>query len=46
MHTALETLKLDELVIIHAGSESFPLRANIRAIALRRLRDDIEPIRA
>ena len=41
MHSAIETLKLEELIVIHAGEDSFPLRENIRAVALQRLRQDV-----
>jgi predicted AAA+ superfamily ATPase len=41
MHSAIETLRLDELVVIHAGSESYPLAPRIRAVPLARLRQDV-----
>ncbi len=44
MRSALETLKLDELVVVHAGGESYPLAPNVRAVALRRLREDVSPL--
>jgi hypothetical protein len=34
MHTAIETLKLDRLEVVHAGRDTFPLGDRIRAIAL------------
>jgi hypothetical protein len=37
MRTAVETLKLDRLDVIHAGEESFPLDKKIRAVAFSRL---------
>ncbi len=43
MHSALETLGLEELVVIHAGTESYPLTSRIRAVALARLREDVLP---
>jgi predicted AAA+ superfamily ATPase len=37
MRIALADLKLDELVVIHAGPEPFPLAPNIRAVPLARV---------
>jgi hypothetical protein len=39
--SALQDLDLDELVIIHAGAESYPLASRIRAVGLTRLREDL-----
>lgn len=44
MRSALEDLGLDDLVVIHAGADSYPLAPRIRAIALARLRQDIPPL--
>jgi uncharacterized protein len=44
MRSALETLGLEELVVIHAGEESYPLASRIRAVALRRLAKEISPL--
>lgn len=44
MRSAQETLGLDELVVIHAGAESYPLASGIRAVALARLREDVLPL--
>ncbi len=44
MHTAYESLKLDEIVVVHAGSDSYPLSPKIRAVALQRLQEDVEPL--
>ena len=44
MHSALENLGLEELVVIHAGAESYPLAPRIRAVALRRLWEDLQPL--
>lgn len=41
MRSALEELSLEELVVIHAGAESYPLTPRIRAVALARLREDV-----
>ena len=45
MHTAMEDLDLTRLDIVHAGSETFPLSARVRAVAATRLLDDLEPLR-
>jgi len=39
MRSALEVLGLEELVVIHAGSESYPLAPRIRAVGLARLEE-------
>lgn len=44
MHSACESLKLDELVVVHAGSDSYPLSPKIRAVALERLQEDVTPL--
>jgi uncharacterized protein len=44
MHSALENLDLEELVVIHAGAESYPLAPRIRAVALARLWEDLQPL--
>ena len=41
MRTALEDLKLARLDVIYPGEETFPLAANIRAVALPRIRTDL-----
>jgi predicted AAA+ superfamily ATPase len=41
MHSALESLKLSRLDIIHAGRKTFRLSKLVRAIAARRLLDDL-----
>jgi uncharacterized protein len=45
MRSALADLHLQSLDIIHAGDITFPLDRKIRAIALSRLLEDIEPLR-
>lgn len=45
MHTAIEDLQLDRLDVIHAGNETFPLAERIRAVALQRVWEDVEPLR-
>jgi len=44
MTSALEALDLEELVVIHAGAESYPLTSRIRAVTLARLREDVLPL--
>jgi predicted AAA+ superfamily ATPase len=44
VHTAMEDLKFKRLDIVHAGEHSFPLARRVRAVALRRLLDDIQPL--
>lgn len=44
MRSALESLDLEELTVIHAGTESYPLAPRIRAVALSRLQEDISPL--
>lgn len=45
MRSALETLDLERLDLIHAGEESFPLGERVRAVALRRIWEEYEPLR-
>jgi predicted AAA+ superfamily ATPase len=44
MRIALDDLKLHELILIHAGDETFALAKNIRAIAFSRILKDIGPL--
>lgn len=44
MRIAHEDLKLDSIDVIYAGDETFPLAEGIRAVALSRLWDDLEPL--
>jgi hypothetical protein len=44
MHTALADLRLERLDVVHAGDQTFPLAAHVRAVALGRLLDDLEPL--
>jgi predicted AAA+ superfamily ATPase len=39
--SAMESLRLDRLDLVHAGEETFHLRNGIRAVAFRRLLDDV-----
>ncbi|MFM1872028.1 MAG: hypothetical protein RL398_1450 [Planctomycetota bacterium] len=44
MHIARQDLKLDELVVVHAGESSYPLGDGIRAVALTRVLEDLQPL--
>ena len=44
MKIALADLKLDRLVVVHAGAHSFPLGDGIEAVAAARLLEDIAPL--
>jgi len=44
MRTALNDLKLGRLDVVHAGPDTFPLAPRIRAVALRRLLEDLDPL--
>lgn len=41
---ALADLKLDRLVVVHAGAASFPLGDGIQAVAAARLLEDVDPL--
>lgn len=44
MRAALESLDLEELIVVHAGTESYPLAPRLRAFALTRLQEDVAPL--
>jgi hypothetical protein len=44
MHSVLGDLRLKSLDVIHAGEQTFPLSRQIRAVALRRLLEDVQPL--
>ena len=44
MHAARQTLGLDEVFVVHAGEESFPLAGGCHAIAFGRLFEDLKPL--
>ncbi len=44
MRAAVSDLRLRELTVVHAGEHSFPLAERVRAVALTRLLEDIEPL--
>lgn len=43
--TALADLRLDRLLVVHAGESSFDLAHRVRAVAFRRLLEEVSPIR-
>ena len=45
MRSAIESLRLSSLTVVHAGRDSFPLAKGIRAIAASRVLEDIPPLR-
>jgi predicted AAA+ superfamily ATPase len=45
MRNALGDLKLQRLDLVHAGDETFPMGKKIRAVALQRLIDDLQPLK-
>jgi predicted AAA+ superfamily ATPase len=45
MHSALADLRLTRLDVVHAGNETFPLAPRVRAVAARRILDDLKPLR-
>jgi predicted AAA+ superfamily ATPase len=44
MHSAIETLGLERLDVLHAGATTFTLGEGIRAVAFHRLFEDLEPL--
>jgi uncharacterized protein len=44
MHIALADLRLERLDVVHAGDQTFPFADTVRAVALKRLFDDLEPL--
>jgi hypothetical protein len=46
MRSAIETLGLKSLAVIHAGAETFPLSRDVQAIAARDILDAVRPLRA
>ena len=44
MQSAITTLGLQSLDVIHAGSSTFALAPHVRAVAVRRMLEDIEPL--
>ncbi|MBI4881174.1 MAG: ATP-binding protein [Planctomycetes bacterium] len=44
MHSAIESLGLERLDVVHAGDRTFALTEHIRAVSFSRLFEDIEPL--
>jgi hypothetical protein len=44
MRSALETLRLGRLVVVHAGERTFPLGRNMQALAARDLLKELRPL--
>lgn len=44
MHAARESLHLDSIDVVHAGERTFPMADGIRAVALSRIHEDLEPL--
>ncbi len=44
MRSAKENLGLDEVIVVFAGDEVFPLTQGIRAVGFSRLRTEIPPL--
>ena len=44
MRSALQTLRLDRLEVIHVGPDTFPMADRIRAVSISRLLDDLAPL--
>jgi hypothetical protein len=45
MHVALADLKLERLDVLHAGENTFPLASKIRAVAARRMLQEVASLR-
>lgn len=45
MRAALDSLRLDRLDVVHAGDHTFPLAEGMRAVSIRRILEDLEPLR-
>ena len=45
MRIAIEDLKLDKLIVLHAGEYTFPLEKRIQAVAIGRVLQDVKPLR-
>ncbi len=44
MRSALETLQLKEVIVVHAGADSYPLSGQVRAVSAQRLNVDLKDI--
>lgn len=45
MRSALDTLRLARLDVVHAGRDTYPLGERVRAVAFRRILEDLQPLR-
>lgn len=45
MRSAMETLGLSRLDLVHAGKDTFPLGERIRAVSFQRLLEDVTPLK-
>jgi len=45
MRSAIETLGLHSLTVVHAGNQTFPLARNVRALAACDILDALKPLR-
>ncbi len=44
MHVAADDLHLDRLDVVHPGRDTYELRKGFRALSLRRVLEDLDPI--
>ncbi len=44
MRIAFRDLRLDELIVVHGGKESWPMSDNIRAVSASHLLTEIKPL--
>lgn len=44
MRSAIESLRLDSLDVVHAGDHTYPLGERIRAVAMARVHEDVAPL--
>jgi hypothetical protein len=44
MKIALSDLKLNQLDIVHAGDQTFPLSRQVRAVSFERILKDLKPL--
>lgn len=44
MRIAIQDLGLERVDVLHAGRDTFPLAADVRAVATRRIWEDVEPL--
>lgn len=45
MRIARDDLRLDELIVVHAGQHSFPMEERVRAVPVKRLREEVRGLR-